>query len=181
MQSSGNSIHSSSDESEHEADDYDDDEEDDRQEKNLLYDTLIYFDNYFHANNFIPFSHTLQVEMTIASLCWLLITESSRKKPEDEIYYRHFQFVWQYVSSEANAGESATLIYIHSFIHERTVLTKSQYNGYIKQLPILFHLFITICIHTYIVTYIHTYSQFECDARAGRQRMSLISEGSANR
>ena len=102
------------------------------------------------------------------------------ERTEDEKYYKDFQFVWQYVLSEANAGESATLIYIHSFIHERTVLTKSQYDGYIKQLPILFHLFITICIHTYIVIYIHTYSQCKCDARAGRQRMSLISEGSTN-
>ncbi len=56
--------------------------------------------------------------MTIASLCWLLITESSRKKPEDEIYYKDFQFVWQFVLSEANAGESATLIYINSFMNE---------------------------------------------------------------
>ncbi len=44
---SGNNIHSSSDESEHEADyDDDDEEEDDRQERNLPYDTLIYFDNF---------------------------------------------------------------------------------------------------------------------------------------
>ena len=93
--------------------------------------------------------------MTIASLCWLLITESSRKKPEDEKCHKDFQFVWQYVSSEVNTGETVTLIYIHSFIHERTVLTKSQYNGYIKELPILFHSFILISIQTYVVTFIH--------------------------
>ena len=77
------------------------------------------------------------------------------ERPEDEKYYTDFHFVRQYVSSEANAGESATLIHIHTFIHERTVLKKSPYNGYIKELPILFHLFITICLHTYVVAYIH--------------------------
>ncbi len=80
------------------------------------------------------------------------------ERSEDGKFYTGFQFVRQYVSSAANAGESATLIYIHTFIHEQTVLTKSQYNGYIKQLPILFHLFITICIHTCVVTYIHIHS-----------------------
>ena len=80
------------------------------------------------------------------------------ERSEDGKFYTDFQFVWQYFSSEANAGESATLIYIHTFIHERTVLTKSQYNGYIKELPLLFHLFITICIHTCVVTYIHIHS-----------------------
>ncbi len=55
---SGSSIHSSSDESEFEADDYDDDDDDDdddeddsRQERNLPYDTLTYFDNYFLCHN----------------------------------------------------------------------------------------------------------------------------------
>ena len=81
------------------------------------------------------------------------------ERSEDGKFCTDFQIVRQYVSSEANAGESANLIYIHTyihtFIHEWTVLTKSQYNGYIKQLPILCHLFITICMHTCIVTYIH--------------------------
>ena len=106
-----------------------------------------------------------------------------RNRSEDGKFYTDFQFVWQYVSSEANAGESATLIYIHTFIHERTVLTKSQYNGYIKQLPILFHLFITICIHTYIHTKLPTDIHIRSvnATQAGRLRMSLISEGSANR
>jgi hypothetical protein len=80
------------------------------------------------------------------------------ERSEDGKFYTDFQIVRQYVSSEANEGESATLIYINTFIHERTVLTKSPYNGYIKQLPILFHLFITICIHTCVVTYIHIHS-----------------------
>ena len=80
------------------------------------------------------------------------------ERSEDGKFYTGFQIVRQYVSSEANEGESATLIYIHTFIHERTVLTKSQFYGYIKQLPILFHLFITICIHTCVVTYIHIQS-----------------------
>jgi hypothetical protein len=55
------SIHSSSDESEHEADDYDDDEEeDDRQERNLPYDTLMYFDNDFLCHNMpITLLHSL--------------------------------------------------------------------------------------------------------------------------
>ncbi len=46
---SGNNIHSSCDESEHEADDYDDDDEEegDRQERNLPDATKIYFDNDF--------------------------------------------------------------------------------------------------------------------------------------
>ena len=66
------------------------------------------------------------------------------ERSEDGKFYTDFHILRQYVSSEANTGETVTLIYIHTFIHERTVLTKSQYNGYIKQLPILFHLFITI-------------------------------------
>ena len=77
------------------------------------------------------------------------------ERSEDGKFYTDFQIVRQYVSSEANAGESATLIYIHAFIHQRTVLTKSQYNGYIKELPILFHSFILISIQTYVVTFIH--------------------------
>ena len=57
---SGNSIYSSSDESEH-ADDYDDDEEEDeRQERNLPYGTLIYFDNDFLCHNMpITLFHSL--------------------------------------------------------------------------------------------------------------------------
>jgi hypothetical protein len=43
--------------------------------------------------------------------------EIVQERPEDEEYYTDFQFVWQYISSDANAGESATLIYIHSLIH----------------------------------------------------------------
>ena len=57
---SGNNIHSSSDESEHEAYDYDDEEEDDRQERNLPYDKLIYFDNDFLCHNMpITLFHSL--------------------------------------------------------------------------------------------------------------------------
>ena len=59
---SGNSIHISSDGSEHEADDYEDDddeEDDDRQERNLPYDTLIYFDNDFLGHNMIFFVITM--------------------------------------------------------------------------------------------------------------------------
>ena len=56
----GNSIYSSSDVSEHEADDYD--EEDDRQERNLPYDTLIYFDNDFLYHNMpITLFHSLML------------------------------------------------------------------------------------------------------------------------
>ena len=60
----GNSIYSSSDVSEHEADDYDDDDddEDDRQERNLPYDTLIYFDNDFLYHNMpITLFHSLML------------------------------------------------------------------------------------------------------------------------
>ena len=119
---SGNSIHSSSDESEHEADD-DDDDEDDRQERNLPYDTLISFDNYFLCH-YMPITlfHSL-------ILCRYSVTMQASyhvpERSEDEKFYTDFQIVRQYVSSEANAGESATLICIHSFIHERTLHTKA--------------------------------------------------------
>ena len=59
---SGNNIHSSCDESEHEADDYDDDDEEegDRQERNLPDTTKIYFDNYFICHNMpITLFHSL--------------------------------------------------------------------------------------------------------------------------
>ena len=44
------------------------------------------------------------------------------ERPQNEEYYTNFHFVRQYVSSEAYAGESATLIYItyiHLFMNER--------------------------------------------------------------
>ena len=53
--------------------------------------------------------------------------------------------------------------YLHTFIHSwKNCAYKSQYYGYTKQLPILFRLFITVCIHTYVVSYIHTYTKCEC-------------------
>jgi hypothetical protein len=39
------------------------------------------------------------------------------ERSEDGKFYTDFQIVRQYISSEANAGESATLIYIHKYIH----------------------------------------------------------------
>jgi hypothetical protein len=39
------------------------------------------------------------------------------ERSEDGKFYTDFQIVRQYVSSEANAGESVTLIYIHTYIH----------------------------------------------------------------
>ena len=59
---SGNNIHGSCDESEHEADDYDDDDEEegDRQERNLPDTTKIYFDNDFLCHNMpITLFHSL--------------------------------------------------------------------------------------------------------------------------
>ena len=116
---SGNSIHSSSDESEHEADD----DDDDRQERNLPYDTLISFDNDFlcHYMPLILFHSLILCRYSVTMQDSYYVPERS----EDGKFYTDFQIVRQYVSSEANAGESATLICIHSFIHERTVLTKA--------------------------------------------------------
>jgi hypothetical protein len=110
-------------ESEHEADD-DDDDEDDRQERNLPYDTLIYFDNDLLCHYMMPITlfHSL-------ILCRYSVTMQDSyyvpERSEDGKFYTDFQIFRQYVSRESNAGESATLICINSFIHERTVLTKA--------------------------------------------------------
>ena len=126
---SGNNIHSSCDESEHEADDYDDDDEEegDRQDRNLPDATKIYFDNYFLCHNMpITLFHSLisysagrddDSDTMQASNYYGIVPERS----EDGKFYTDFQIVRRYISSEANACESVTLICIHSFIHERTV------------------------------------------------------------
>ncbi len=60
------------------------------------------------------------------------------ERSEDGKFYTDFQIVRRYISSEANASESVTLICIHSFIKE------------------LFVSFIHNCLYTYIRSYIRS-------------------------